>query len=96
MNPEVVYLLGVTGFQLSLIAAVVYWLRWRERELEETLNRYRKACSLVYRWNASVKNSSETAEWIAKCGEGRQAMDIEGFRNQLDPHTKYFTKPGAK
>ena len=80
---ELVFMFAVALIQLALIAWISYCAARRYSELEEKLVRYRDACSLVRRWNASVKNSSETADWIAKCGEGSQAMDIQVFRIQL-------------
>lgn len=48
-----------------------------------SLERYRQACHLAYRWNGNVPNSAETAEWIQAVGEGRRPPDIEQFRDRL-------------
>lgn len=47
------------------------------------LNRYRKACHLAYRWNGSLPNSAETADWIQAVGEDLRGADIEQFRERL-------------
>jgi hypothetical protein len=60
------------------------WIKWVVAGDEMlALNRYRKACHLVWRWNGNVPNSAETSEWISDVGEDRRAADIEQFRAAL-------------
>jgi hypothetical protein len=49
----------------------------------DALQRYRMACQLAYRYNGSIPNSSETAEWIRQVGEARRGADIENLRMRL-------------
>jgi len=63
-----------------LLDRLKWWIAPREMQ---ALHRYRVACALVWRWNAAIRGSAETAEWIGQVGEGARGMDIEQFRARL-------------
>jgi hypothetical protein len=56
---------------------------WIADDEMQSLQRYKSACHLVFRWNGNVKNSAETAEWIDEVGNGKRGMDIHEFREKL-------------
>lgn len=63
---------------------MINWLKWMIARKElEALNRYRVACSLVWRWNAAIPQSCMTAEWIEQVGEDKRGNDIEQFRERV-------------
>lgn len=64
------------------------WIKWQIAGKElAALERYRRACHLVWRWNGRVKNSAETAVWIRQVGEDKRGADIEQFRQSLEGTT---------
>lgn len=63
-----------------LLTRIKYWLCGEELD---ALERYRTACSLVWRWNGQLPQSAHTARWIQEVGDGRRGQDISEFREDL-------------
>lgn len=70
---------------------------WLCREELAKLDRYQRACALVYRWNGELVHSSWTAQWIKEVGEGERGQDISEFREHLreDRQPDFRSYPNA-